>query len=248
MDVYNSQLAKDSRKLSNRLALNSTTQKINFNKWLFKNMPKIEPQYKILDLGCGTGNQTKYFLKELGNQGRVIAIDASKDSLNLINEDFRLTKYEEDFDNLEKLKETLGNIKFDIINATYSIYYSKHPISLIKFLKENYLKKSGKFIIAGPTWKHQLFSEISSCFGEDVAIRKTIDFMESVLVPNLKDTFGTFSLNYLINISEFKTPEEASLFVKNTIYGSNLQEDHLKKFFEGKDSLNFIKSSMIAIF
>jgi SAM-dependent methyltransferase len=248
MEKDYSQLTTNSANLSNRLKLNSTTQKIDFSSWLFGVLPKFRNTSNILDLGCGSGNQTEYFLKNLNDKGSVKAIDASQESLNKIAYDERLEKFAIDFDDFNEIEKALGNDKFDLINSTYAIYYSKDPLGLISFLKNNYLSESGKFVIAGPTWEHELFTEITENFGENLTVKKTIDFMESELKPMVRNSLEIFSLNYLINLTEFNSVDEALLFMKNTTYGSHINDKNLKKFFQTRNSLKFKKSSIAICF
>jgi|688.fasta_scaffold208087_2 SAM-dependent methyltransferase len=248
MEKEYSQLTTSSANLSNRLKVNSATQKIDFSGWLFSVLPKFKTTSNILDLGCGTGKQTEYFLKNLSDKGSVKAIDASQESLNKIPHDERLEKFAIDFDDFSEIEKTLGNGKFDLINSTYAIYYSKDPMSLISFLKSNYLSESGKFVIAGPTWEHELFTEITENFGENLTVKKTIDFMESELRPMVRNSQEIFAFNYLINLTEFNSVDEALLFMKNTTYGSQIDDKNLRKFFQTRNSLKFRKSSVVITF
>ena len=241
-------LTTNSHKLTNRLKLNSTTQEYNFRSWLFNLMPEIGEDFNILDLGCGTGAQTKHFLELVGVKGSVCALDASEDSINLIAEDPRLKKYVADFDNITSLKEILSGRQFDLINSTYALYYSENPIGLIEFLRANYLSPRGKMVITGPTWSHELYRLISNEFGENPDVTLTINFMESLLTPFLRETVGPYELHYLNNTSKFNSVEEATVFINSTTYGAGINPNSLREFLESLTTLSFRKTSLAAIF
>jgi ubiquinone/menaquinone biosynthesis C-methylase UbiE len=241
-------LTTDSSKLVNRLKLNSTTQEYNFSTWLYNLMPEIGEDFNILDLGCGTGTQTKHFLELVGGKGSVCALDASEDSINSITADPRLKKHVANFDNLPELKKILSGSQFDLINSTYAIYYSEDPLGLIEFLRANYLSSKGRMVITGPTWSHELYRLISNEFGENPDVTLTINFMESLLTPFLRETTGPYELHYLNNISKFSSVEEATVFIKSTTYGAGINPISLRKFLESLKTLSFRKTSLAAIF
>jgi SAM-dependent methyltransferase len=241
-------LTTDANKLHNRIKLNSLSQKFDFNSWLFGLMPKIQNDHKILDIGCGNGTQTNWFLTRIEPKGKVLAIDASAESLNKIPSSNKLAKYVLDFDKLSELEAILEGEKFDLINSTYSLYYSQDPVKLITLLRDKYLNENGKFVISGPTWEHGLFSLITGKFGDANNVRKTIDFMDSVLTPYLKSLLGPYELHYLNNLSKFESVSEAAAFIQSTTYGSEINPEQIKEFLESLSSLNFRKTSMVAIF
>jgi len=228
--------------------LNSSTQKFDFNSWLFQLIPRIESDFKILDLGSGTGAQTKWFLDKIGENGHVCALDASAESLGLIPSKNNLDKYVLDFNNFRELENTLFGKKFDIINSTYAIYYCDEPLELISLLRSNYLNKNGSIVIAGPTWDHDLFALITNKFGDNAKVRKTIDFMETELTPYLRSLSGSYELHYLNNLSSFASVEDAQNFIKSTSYGAEIDPGEIKILLETLDSFKFRKTSLAAIF
>jgi len=67
----------DSDKLNNRLGYNKKNQKIDFTNWLFSKFNLNNNLNQILDLGCGTGIQTDYFLRTLGASCQVLSINCT---------------------------------------------------------------------------------------------------------------------------------------------------------------------------
>lgn len=238
----------DSDKLNNRLGYNKKNQKIDFTNWLFSKFNLNNNLNQILDLGCGTGIQTDYFLRTLGTSCQVLSIDASEESINALPHHKNLDKYCFNFDDIEKLDQVLDNKKFDLINCTYAIYYSIDPIALIKRLRENHLADRGKIYIAGPTWPHELYTLVTNQFGEDTKITKTIDFMYTELQLYLKNEVSMFETHQLNNVSEFEDFSELASFVLNTTYGSNINKFDLVKFLSAQGQLQFKKTSALSIF
>lgn len=238
----------DSNKLNNRLGYNKKTQKINFTNWLFSKYNLNNNLNQILDLGCGTGSQTDYFLRTLGNSCQVLSIDASEESISALPYHKNLDKFCVNFDDTEKLDQVLDGKKFDLINCTYAIYYSIDPIALIKRLTHNHLAESGKIYIAGPTWPHELYTLVTNQFGEDTKITKTINFMGTELQLYLKKEVSMFETHQLNNVSEFKDFSELASFVLNTTYGSKISKVDLVNFLGAQGQLQFKKTSLLSIF
>ena len=241
-------LTTSSGKLSERLVANAKSQSINFSEWLFAKMPDFLESSRILDLGCGTGLQTNFFLSQINSVGGVVAVDASQESLNSIPDDKKLTRFAADFNNFQGMGTLLGGKKFDIINSTYAIYYCERPIEFIEFMREYFLAPEGKFVITGPTWVHELYSLIVGEFGENTEITKTINFMESTLLPYVRSNYQTCDLHILNNTSVFESIGEVSQFLSNTSYAARIDSLELIKFLESKKVLEFKKTSLMAIF
>ena len=241
-------LTTDSKKLATRLSLNKKTQKFDFSEWLFNIFPKINKNFNILDLGCGTGKQTSFFLDKVDSSGSVCAIDASIESINSIPNDERLRKFAIDFNNIDELGKVLNINNYQIINSTYAIYYANNPLQLIKTMKERFLADQGKMIISGPTWPHDLYTLVIKEFGENSEITKTINFMENALTPFLKTLLGSYELHFLNNSTVFKSADEAVTFVKNTTYGSHINIGDLELFINSLKNLEFRKTNVTAIF
>lgn len=241
-------LTTDSKKLTTRLTLNKKTQKFDFSEWLFSIFPKIKKNFHVLDLGCGTGKQTSFFLDKVDSSGSVCAIDASVESINSIPNDKRLIKFAIDFNNLDELGKVLNVNNYQIINSTYAIYYANNPLQLINTMKDRFLADQGKMIISGPTWPHDLYTLVIKEFGENLEITKTINFMENALTPYLKTKVDSYELHFLNNLTVFNSTEDAVSFIKNTTYGSHISVTDLELFVNSLKNLEFRKTSVTAIF
>jgi cyclopropane fatty-acyl-phospholipid synthase-like methyltransferase len=110
----------------------------------------IRPGHTIIDFGCGTGLYTIQAAKIVGSTGIIIAVDESKDTLNIIKElakqnnlnniDINLSK-----DNSLNLSE---EIQVDIILAFDVLHYLNKAsrVSLYRKFHQS-LSSTGRFII-----------------------------------------------------------------------------------------------------
>ena len=84
--------AISSKKLQNRLNLNSKLGSKDLTKWLFDRY-KIKKNDIILELGCGIGNHVLKHSKIVGKNGLVLATDYSSESCPSINEFYAIKIY-----------------------------------------------------------------------------------------------------------------------------------------------------------
>lgn len=83
---------------------------------------------KILDLGCGDGNMTEYFMKK--GAKKVVGIDISKNMIDTANKNNKYSNaeyYVLKMENISKIKE-----KFDIVYSSLAFHYVKDYNKLIK--------------------------------------------------------------------------------------------------------------------
>ena len=154
----------NSKSLGFRENFNKKFQINNFDNWILKNY-KFKKDMKILDIGCGNGKQIIQAIDVLKKSGKIIGIDLSKNSINKL----RYFKTKKKIKNLKLIRGSMDDIhifydkkkideQFDLIHSTYSFYYSKNFIKIIKFLK-NKLNKNGRFIITFPGGNNSLKSD-----------------------------------------------------------------------------------------
>lgn len=122
-------------------------------KFLGKNLRKkainklnLKEGCKVLDIACGTGLNFKYIEKIIKNKGKIIAIDYSKEMLNIAKKLIKKNKYK----NIKLIKADAANIKlktnFDAIISTLGFSsIPNHKKALITAI--NQLKKGKKLVI-----------------------------------------------------------------------------------------------------
>jgi len=200
----------DSHKLTNRISTHKKYSLKDINKWIFNKVAPLEGE-NLLDIGCGTGEQLIKLSKKLGNKSTIFGIDASSESLKIINDkckNFGISNVTTIKGNMDEIDNLLLHDDFDIIISCFALYYSKNIPKLIANLKTK-LKKDGRFFVCGPMKGNnvelmEFQSKISS------TIPKKINYpMTETILPELQKNFQAISKIYFENPIKF--PNSSSL-------------------------------------
>lgn len=157
MDTLHSR-ASNTCYLEKRIAYNANNQTLDLNSWIFDNVV-LPPDSKVLELCAGTGNQTLEFAKRLNSEGRVVALDISKHSLELIENKLPESKRNivhtvfKSMDNLAELEGDYSKGYFDICFCAYGLYYTQDLQKTLRSVRK-LLKTGGRIIIVGPFGKN----------------------------------------------------------------------------------------------
>jgi SAM-dependent methyltransferase len=200
----------------------------------------VKSGHHILELCCGTGAQTKYFLKRVGKKGYVVALDISRDSLDTIDskisdtERSRLTLIESDIDLFDQSLATCGKQErsFDIIFCSYGLYYSKNAQEVMNRAKK-WLKPNGSLVIVGPYGPNNepLFKLLTDC-GVSISeyIRFTSqDFMQSIVISWGLLNFTALSIRILENKIVWNSPENVLAYWTNTTFYESKKKGNVQK-------------------
>jgi len=202
----------NSEKLKQRINQNIINQKLNFNKWIFSKIQKSNNYKNILELCCGTGNQTKY-LSMIFNKANIFCVDLSKESIDYIKKEKyyssgRIKLVCEDIDNFFLYNKK----KFDFIFCCYGLYYSKNVKNLLNEIYK-YLNYQGKFVLIGPYGNNnkQIFELLqkskipikkhilssSSSFMYDV-LKHSTDLYQKIIIYTVKNEIKWFNIDDLL--------------------------------------------------
>lgn len=148
--------ATDSSSLRTRITSNDQAQELDFIGWIFSHIDISEGD-TILELCCGTGAQTLEFLERVGEEGKVVAVDVSAESLDTLeakvdaDTESRLTTIEADMMDIGSALAAAGlnKARFDIIFCAYGLYYADEPLSVLETVSES-LAVGGSIIVVGP--------------------------------------------------------------------------------------------------
>lgn len=94
----------------------------------------------ILDLGCGTGILSCYWAKQVGEKGKVIAVDISSEQLDIARENAKqaglsnITFIELDVHNLDNLRE-----KFDLVYCRFLLIHMPDQYFVLKKMVDHVL-------------------------------------------------------------------------------------------------------------
>jgi len=84
----------------------------------------------VVDLGCGSGKNTKRLLEKFPSITDIYAIDSNRDMLNVAKEQYSDPRIQHVFADLEKLN--LPTRKIDLFIANYSLHWIKNKKPLLK--------------------------------------------------------------------------------------------------------------------
>jgi len=229
--------------LETRIQENASAQQTDFNAWIFKNI-SVKKGHRVLELCCGTGAQTLSFLKRVGKDGHVVALDISRQSLDSLNskvpvsERSRLSLIESDLDFFDEslVSHKIPEHSFDMIFCSYGLYYSKDAGSVLSRLK-NWLKPDGSIIVVGPFGPNNepLFRLLSDC---RVKISSYVRFTSQTFMPEVVIPWGylnatSLSIKILENKIFWKSPENILSYWENTtFYNSRRKEAVQEKLIE----------------
>lgn len=157
------------------------------------NFLKIAPSENILDLGCGSGNETIQAAILTGNEGKVIGLDITQamiDAAHLNAEGIGVS-------NVWFIKGDIESLPFDeaVFDAVMSNCVINHAISKNKAYSEIFrvLKPSGRFVISDAVTKKALPPEVKNdpaawaqCFGGAVTENEYLDSITASGFKNIE--------------------------------------------------------------
>tara|TARA_Y100000590_G_scaffold22777_1_gene26255 strand:- start:196 stop:981 length:786 start_codon:yes stop_codon:yes gene_type:complete len=243
--------------LNKRIILNSKFQKGNFINWqkkkynyiLFKYFKKNKKNINILDIGCGTGIQTKIFI-DFFKKPKILCTDISLESLFQLKKKYPQSHVRIKKLNMNKLKYFINkNNKyldnFDLIHSSYAIYYANNPKKTLTELFD-LLKKKGVLLISAPDEPHEMISFIRKKAFVSNKVLTTLRFFRKVLIPFFKSKADKKIVIFRkINFIKFNDITSFFKFWKSTTYYSKKYDLKIMKSLK-KHKLNFKKTSGIS--
>lgn len=238
--------ATQSELLEQRIAENRLSQEVDLTKWIFERL-SLNASDQVLELCCGTGGQTLEMLRIVGEDGRVYAIDISRDALQTLTtragaEGRKLVTIE---GNLEDVSGALTKCKlaqpaFDLVFCAYGLYYSKDPVKTLEELA-SWLKRNGRLAVVGPFGPNNgpLFKLLRASGVEipEAVMFSSDRFMTQVVLPWSAVRFQTVRVHTMVNPVRWQSAERALNYWANTTFYSAEHrpevERRLRDHFEG---------------
>lgn len=213
--------------LQQRITENRSSQQIDLTTWIFERL-EVRPNHHVLELCCGTGAQTGAFCERLSPDGRVTAVDISRDALDVLASKLgaRSNDVELVQGNLDELRSVLARSNhqppaFDLIFCAYGLYYSANPKRLLDEMR-GWLKPGGRIAIVGPYGPNnlQLFELVraSGVVLPEPVIDSSERFMLATVFPWAACNFELVSAHSMVNPIRWSTPERVLNYWQNTTF------------------------------
>lgn len=147
---YYKDIVSRSEALQTRLALNRQLGTGDFDGWVLGQLQPKQGEY-ILDIGCGTGKFTISCAQVVGNEGSVVGLDMSEESLAKLKVEFeaKALRVSTICARMEELAQYVTENIFDAAFCSYALYYSEKPEQTIYDICRC-LKKDGRLLVVGP--------------------------------------------------------------------------------------------------
>lgn len=238
----------DSKALAVRIETHEKYGSADLNEWILSHIQPNEGDC-ILELGSGTGKQTLLIAKIVGKSGKIVAVDASKESMDFLlksaddmNLKDRIKTFVVKFDEME---DYLKGFSFDRVLASYSIYYAKEVKKIFKLIHE-VIKPGGLFFFCGPSRENniELVKFHYGLLGKPIPKSNPIpaDFMEKNGKDIAKNVFKKVDVFTFENTLRIGSPKALYDYWKSyNLYDENIKEafkkaatEHFKnhEFFE----------------
>ena len=148
----------DSKALAIRIETHKKYGSADLNEWIFNHLKPREGEC-VLELGSGTGKQTLPIARMVGKEGRVVAVDASKDSMDAllkVADDMKVKDRIIPFvANFDEIGEHIRKFNFDRVLASYSIYYARDCKKVLELI-HGIMNPNGVFFFCGPSSKNNM--------------------------------------------------------------------------------------------
>lgn len=219
--------------LNDRITQNIAGGEADLNAWIFERL-RFRTGEQVLELCCGTGKQTDFFLKNLDPASRLTALDISPSSLEAIKQrhpdDTRLSLVPGNITDISAALPAGEAAKEDLsmIFCAYGLYYSADPVKTMNDGLAR-LTKDGRMVVVGPFGRNnaELFEdcEAAGVKFDSLITYSSRDFMPSCVVTHLAGAFHELQVSSLRNTVSWKTPEAVMSYWKaSTFYEPAAEE------------------------
>jgi ubiquinone/menaquinone biosynthesis C-methylase UbiE len=236
--------------LEQRIAENASSQEIDLATWIFEQV-RVRPGDQVLELCCGTGGQTLALLDRVGDAGRVVALDISRQALDTLQtkagsgREHRLTLIEANLDSFSDTlrRERLQPGSFDVVFCAYGLYYGTDARQVLEHAR-SWLKPDGRIIVVGPFGpnNHTLFDLVrasGAVIAEPVIFSSELFLLHTVLPWGARN-FSSISIRTMVNPVRWTTPERVLNYWQNTTFYDAEKEsafDRLLRMHFAKDGV-----------
>ena len=239
--------------ISIRQRVNELFGSFDYDSWV---MGVIKPKRgnTALDLGCGIGKHI-CLIARLVDTGAVVGIDKSPESLAVAHglcERDKLHNVKLVECDIDEAPHRLGDRRFDISLASYSIYYSKNQVSLTSKLAR-LLKPHGRLFVTGNDKgnNRELVNFINN-LSPAVVAPSYEPFMTSQEIEHAGLSYQGYAVYRKTNTITFPSHTEiAEYWRASSLYRPEIEgifEDNLVKHFESSKVFTLTKAILGVLF
>lgn len=201
--------------LLKRIDIHSQYGAKDIDSWML-DVLKLQPNIKILDIGCGAGKQCFSFYHELKGQADITGTDVSESLLNQARIEnqkvgnairFQLLDFNQPFD--------LPDDTFDLISACFAIYYAQDiPFTLDEM--HRVLKPGGRLFTTGPmpTNKQVFYEIIKEATGKAIPPMPGSSRYASQIYSTMQDLFSKTDQHIFENPLTFESVEPFMVYTR----------------------------------
>ncbi len=201
--------------LLKRIDIHSQYGAKDIDSWML-DVLKLQPNIKILDIGCGAGKQCFSFFHELKGQADITGTDVSESLLNQARIEnqkvgnairFQLLDFNQPFD--------LSDDTFDLISACFAIYYAQDiPFTLGEM--HRVLKPGGRLFTTGPmpTNKQVFYEIIKEATGKAIPPMPGSSRYASQIYGTMQDLFSKTEQHIFENPLTFESVEPFMVYTR----------------------------------
>lgn len=135
----------------------------------------LTPGMRILEVGCGTGNMTKWIAKQIGDNGLVTAVDISHEQVKIAQENCS------ESNNITFITSSIFDLKhemqFDLIYSRFLIMHLQNPFEGLQQLTR-LLKPNGILVSEEAT------NSVTACYPESPIFRKYRELVMALFQKN----------------------------------------------------------------
>lgn len=201
--------------LLKRIDIHSQYGAKDIDSWML-DVLQLQPNIKILDIGCGAGKQCFSFYHELKGQADITGTDVSESLLNQARIEnqkvgnairFQLLDFNQPFD--------LPDDTFDLISACFAIYYAQDiPFTLGEM--HRVLKPGGRLFTTGPmpTNKQVFYEIIKEATGKAIPPMPGSSRYASQIYSTMQDLFSKTDQHIFENPLTFESVEPFMVYTR----------------------------------
>lgn len=135
----------------------------------------LKPGQRVLEVGCGTGNMTKWIAKQLGCNGHLTAVDISHEQVKIAQENCS------ESNNVTFITSSIFDVKkekqFDLVYSRFLIMHLQNPLEGLQHLTR-LLKPNGILVSEEAT------NSVTACYPESPIFRKYRELVMALFQKN----------------------------------------------------------------